>query len=432
MKLLPSFLSFFFLILPFQFALSPVEGVDLSSIRLIAILLFFWWLTTSLFQRTIWLPEILPFFLITGFLSIAGASLLWAENPLFGLRKAAFLFSFYPLFFVLCAIFHKEPSYVLRILRAFVLGAAGAASVGLVFFFSQFVFGVERIFTFLTQTTLPFFLGETFAQSVAAYPSLLVDLSGVTVLRASGIFPDPHMFAFYLGMAAPWALVFFLRASSHGRFVQGSIFSVILLADLLSFSRGGYVGLVFGFSFFLFGSGILKRFSRKQFVAVIVLGVLLISGVFMSPIGERFLSSFSQADGSNRERLRLFGEAWEHLTEHPFFGVGLGNYPLLVVPTATYRDPIYVHNLFLDIAVEVGLLGLFFFVGLFLFVFYQVLVSWKKEPSHWFSLGLLSSLFVFLGHAFFETPLFSVHVLPVLLLLLSVGVSYRYEFSQTQ
>jgi hypothetical protein len=37
------------------------------------------------------------------------------------------------------------------------------------------------------------------------------------------------------------------------------------------------------------------------------------------------------------------------------------------------------------------------------------------------------SLIIFLAHAFFETPLFSVHILPLLLLLLTLGVSYKHD-----
>nr|MBP9697908.1 hypothetical protein [Candidatus Moranbacteria bacterium] len=92
-----------------------------------------------------------------------------------------------------------------------------------------------------------------------------------------------------------------------------------------------------------------------------------------------------------------------------------------------YREPIYAHNLFLDIAVEVGFIGLFFFLGMLVLSSARLFLWWKIKKDDWLALSLLTALVIFLAHAFFETPLFSVHVLPALLLLIAAGVSYRHE-----
>lgn len=417
-------LAFFFFIIPFQFALSPAQGIDLAIIRLAAIGVFFFWLLYGGVRRKLWLPTDISAFLFLSFIALAAVSFLWAEQSEFALRKILFLLSFAPLFIVLVSVFREAPGARLRVLRAYVFGAGAAAVVGILIFFSQFLFGVERVFAVLSQSVLPFFLGQSFGQAVASYPSLLVNISGATVLRASAFFPDPHMFSFYVGMAAPAALMLYLASPARPK-LWLALFVALLSADLLSFSRGGYAGLLLSGVMFLFISGVLRSWSMRKTLVTFGLIALLSIGIGVTPFGERLVSSFSGEDGSNRERLRLWQEAAGHIGERPLFGTGLGNYPLLVKPSASYREPIYAHNLYLDIALELGLVGLGLFLALVGLVLKRAWRAWKRADV--LGIIVILSLTVFLGHALFETPLFSVHILPVLLLFLSLGVSCQHD-----
>lgn len=416
----------YFFLLPWQFALVPMRGIDLALIRPVTLAVFLAWVLFGFFRRKVIIPPLFPLFLLSGFFCTAAGSFFWSENGDFAFRKTLFLFSFYPLFVVLSSWFVEHPNARIKVLRSFVGGAFLAACSGLLLFFSQFVVGVERIFSLLTENILPFFLGTTFAEAVAEHPSLLVNISGVTVLRASGVFPDPHMFSFFLGMAAPIALAFLMTATTEKKKYWGIVVGIIILTDLLSFSRGAYVGLLVGTAVFVSCSRIQHHFRWRQKVPAFLLAFFILGVLLVSPVGTRFFSSFSGEDGSNVERLRLWQEAFGHISEHPFFGVGLGNYATLVNPEASYRDPIYAHSLFLDIAVEVGLVGLIFFVALLGTALFWTYRRFRKEQD-WFALSLTSSLTLFSIHSFFETPLFSVHVLPALLLFLAVSVSYGYD-----
>ena len=426
MSMLEAVVVFFLFFLPFQFAIHPLAGVDLAIVRVFALGIFFCFAVRSLSLKRIDLPPPLPLFFFTAFLLLSSCSFLWAENMEWTFRKAAFLLSFFPLFFVFFSL-SSNPNREERAFRALVIGAVMVAGFSLLLFFSQFPLGVAPVFAFWVQDVLPFFLGPTFGEAVARYPSLLVNISGNTVMRVSGFFPDPHIASFFFGMAFPPAL--FFAWSSVGRFrpfwVIGA--ALILLADLLTFSRGGYIGLFFGGSAFLlpllFRYGVWKKQAVNIALAAIITGTLLLA----SPIGTRFFSSFSQSDGSNIERMRLWKEAGASITSHPLLGVGLGNYPLAVKPSAVYREPIYAHNLFLDIAVETGLLGVFLFFSVLFFCILSLWRRWREESSP-FSLALFSSLILFSAHAMFESPLFSVHILPILLLLMASSlVSIRRQ-----
>src|SRR6185369_5236891 len=408
----------FFFILPFQWALSQVPVIDLALARVLSMLIFFVWVFSSVFKKRLMLPDGLSSFLASSFLFISALSFLWAGNADFSVRKIAFLFSFFPSFFVLTSFFKVIIKRVQTTLSFFIYGSVIAAAVSLVQFFSQFIFGVEKVFSFWTGSILPFFLGSALGDSVAAYPSLLVNISGKTLLRATGFFPDPHMFSFYMGISILLTLGMFFSQRERK---WGYAFWILLVADLLAFSRGGYLGLCAGVTFFLFTFFYQKGLGvRGLLTGAGIFGIIFLTA--WSPIGARFGSTFSTEDGSNKERIRLWEEALGHISERPFLGVGLGNYPLLVKPSAGYREPIYVHNLYLDIAVEAGLLGLSFFVALLWLAGWRLWRKWEKTHDT-LSLGTLGALLVFSTHAFFDTPLFSVHALPALLLLLAGGVS---------
>ncbi|OGI24749.1 MAG: hypothetical protein A3E38_00655 [Candidatus Moranbacteria bacterium RIFCSPHIGHO2_12_FULL_54_9] len=413
-------LLIFIFLLPFQFALHPAPGVDLAWARLFALGIVVFWGAKSLLERRLLLPRPLTLFFLSAFLLWETFSFLWAENASWAFRKALFLLSFLPLFFVFFSLL-RQPGFRKKIFQAFASSAALIGLFSLGQFFSQFIFGVERVFAFWVKTILPFFLGPTFGEAVASYPSLLVNISGVTVMRASGLFPDPHMCAFFLGMALPFAIAFALENVSRKRTFWIVCAGIIFIADLLTFSRGGYLGLFFGLSAF-FLSFIGQTVHRKKHLLHIgAAGLIAAIVIFTSPVGTRLLSSFSQSDGSNVERLRLWQEGAASVAARPWLGTGLGNYPLLVKPSAEYREPIYAHNLFLDIALETGLVGLFFFAGWLFLGIWSAWKRWQREGDL-VALALFSALILFSVHAFFETPLFSVHILPILLLIIAASV----------
>jgi len=413
-------LFFFLFFIPFQFALHPIEGIDLALIRVLAIGIFLLWTAKSFFTKKVSLPRPSILFFFFAYLLFATASLLWAENTDWALRKALFLVSFSPLLIVFYATI-KEITFRKKAFEAVVSGAIVVSVLALIQFFSQFIFGVEKTFSFWAEGILPFFLGPNLGSAVAQYPSLLVNISGSTIMRAVAFFPDPHMFSFFLGMSLPLALTLSLKSERREKRLWAVGAGIIFITDLLTFSRGGYVGLIFGMGIFFLLFLLQNSLGKKYFFRIGITVFFASSVIFLSPIGTRLFSSFSQTDTSNTERFRLWKESTMFISEHPFLGSGLGNYPLAVKPTATYREPIYAHNLYLDIASELGLVGLFFFCG---FLFCGIFSSWKKwqKQGDLFSLALFSSLIIFSVHSLFETPLFSVHILPLLLFLLAMAV----------
>lgn len=406
------------LYLPLQIALSPAAGIDLASIRILILTMTVLWIMLGLVRRKLYLPATAESAFLMAFIFFSLFSLLSAENPAWGWRKALFLLSFVPLFF-LASDFGRDPQRRRKIIVFTVIAAALAASVALIQFAAQFMIGLEPILTFWRQI-MPIFLGQSFGRAVLDFPSWLVNIGGRTFFRAVGFFPDPHMLAFYLNLAWPWS---FLAAWQDRRrnprtaFLFAAATILILAATLATFSRGAYVG-IFGGLIFL-GSYLIARQPTKKNLIILALAVFLSAWLTnLAPVAQRFGSIFDLREGSNSQRLATWRQAWTIAQDDWLTGVGLGNYSLSVRPTASYRDPIYAHNLYLDILAETGILGLACWLGL---VGIAIAGFLKKSVLNRIYLGGALSLIIFSIHAFFETPLFSVHVLPILLITISLA-----------
>ncbi|MFA9262327.1 MAG: O-antigen ligase family protein [Undibacterium sp.] len=401
--------------LPFQWALPLGNGWDMPLARALAAAIVVTFLFEALIRRKIsltWPQSALLF----SFLAWSASSLLWAERLDLAFPKAAFLFNILPLFLV----WQQQlavPEQRSRSVQALLFGAAAAAIVGLSFFFAQFVFGVSETFHFLLDRILPFFLGQELSQAVAQYPSLLVNIHGDTWLRTTAFFPDPHVASYFFG------LTFFLAlswAKETGKRRYAAIAALLFLADVLSFSRGGYIGLLFGsISYALLSRELawskIQRFFSKWSVLVFV--VLFIFG---APVFSRFFTSFTLEDSSSTERIVLWSAAFDTLTQRPFLGTGLGNYLTTAEPLASATTPLYAHNLFFDIALETGLIGATLFFSLFGVALFQLWATRRISPM---VSGVFAALTLYLAHSIFETAIFSLHASIVLMFLLGLAAN---------
>ncbi len=418
--MLSRFIGLFLLLLPLQFALNPSPSIDLSIARIGATLIFFWWLAETLGKRKMSLPSPLLVGSVVSFIFLAGISFLWAEDIDFWFRKFLFLLNFFPLIFVFFDLGREEKTRVFFV-HMLLVGAGLVSIIAIGIFLSQFVLGEERVFSWLT-TTLPFFLGQNLGAAVAEYPSLLVNIRGETILRATAFFPDPHVASFYFGMSGFLSLGLLFSTKKKFWFF---LVALLLLTDLLTFSRGGYLGLLSGGLVFLLLSW--KGFSlpTKKYIAGSLLALLIILVLWGEPVLSRLVSSFSLADTSSTERLVLWQRAIENIESSPFLGTGLGNYSLAVNPLADYRLPYYAHNLYLDIATELGLFGLFLFLLIIALAYSNILKNVRMSQATFFPASLLAALTLYLTHSLFETALYSVHILPLLVFVLAISFTQK-------
>ncbi len=415
-----SILMAFLVFLPFQFALNITETIDLASIRILIIGIFLVWFLWALFSKNLSFPQAYLFWTGLTFLFVVNISFLWAQETSWALRKILFINNFFLLY--LCAVWMFFTKKWTLDFFAKSLSWSGFLSALLALFqFSlPYFMGISQAIAFWREKIAPFFLGNVFSDAVTQYSSWAVNIGGLTIFRSIGAFPDPHIAAFFWEICFVWSVFY---AIHHKSFLYGVFSGIIFLALLLTFSRGAYMGIFFiGLGMLIFSYFSYKK-AQTPLLLVGMSFLILFSFLPSNLIWERAVSSFSLADTSNQGRLFMWHTAWDFLQENPW-GIGVGNYALEVLPSAEYRDPIYAHNLYLDIMVEAGVIAGILFI---LWIFQGMFVGYKARKETVYGWALVFSLGIFSLHAFFDTPLYSVHILPLFLMVIAGASSLRIK-----
>lgn len=131
---------------------------------------------------------------------------------------------------------------------------------------------------------------------------------------------------------------------------------VLAIALVAAGSRGPVAGAVGGLGV-LAAFAVTTRSARRRLlvVAAAALGsILVVPLIVPSAAVSRSLEIFSASGGglSSNGRTGLWGQAVDAFTHNPFFGIGTGGFSAIQVAE------LYPHNLFLEAAAELGVVGL--------------------------------------------------------------------------
>jgi O-antigen ligase len=190
------------------------------------------------------------------------------------------------------------------------------------------------------------FLGErTFSASTPGIAR--VDFPSFFKLRAYATFPHPNVLGGFLAITLPLLVIQLIDKKKIFYFIT-IILGIIAL--ILTFSRSAWIVFVLGISYIVY------RKKKKLFIPVF-LSVLLIALV----IGKTF--GFQDESVVVREQLSV--AALSMARASPVLGTGLGNF-LVRLPDYLVSRQIYflqpVHNIYLLLLSEVGIVGFGFFV----------------------------------------------------------------------
>ena len=179
-----------------------------------------------------------------------------------------------------------------------------------------------------------------------------------------GVYGDPNYLAEYLALIVPIAAAFIARRGSSAGVRLLCIVAVILAVTciVLTFSRGGFLGLVAG--------GLVWAIrERAQRTKALLLSAALAVGVAIfapATLWERTdtLEEFQQ-DQSALGRVYAWHVASAVNLDHPLRGVGGGAFREawpIYAPPEVREHPLVAHNIFLDTLGELGWVGFFLFL----------------------------------------------------------------------
>ncbi|MBQ8276101.1 MAG: O-antigen ligase family protein [Clostridia bacterium] len=196
--------------------------------------------------------------------------------------------------------------------------------------------------------------------------------------RVVSMFENPNMLANYLIMLFPLAFAAFLCAKTrNGRYGTGLMVLAFGLCLVFTWSRGAWLGLIIGMLVFLL------MWNRRT-LGVLLLGLFGIPFLpFILPenIISRFTSIGNVADSSTSYRVSIWRASLKMAGDFFTSGIGVGEnafrqvYPMYSL--AGIEAAPHSHNLFLQIQIELGIIGLLLFLAV-LFLFAQSSLTYNS------------------------------------------------------
>lgn len=240
-----------------------------------------------------------------------------------------------------------------------------ASFVALFFVVSQFV-GAHRLHRHIAWTL-------SIASAVTGALAASNFLSGKT-LQARLTHGDPNDIAFVLATTLPFTL-WLLREPGVRRLLALALTIVIGGSILLTLSRGALVGLTAGLVWYTLGE---RRHTKLLLGGLAVAGAALLLVVHLDHgrIESGLRAKRAVASENVQSRLEAWNAAARLAVAHPVFGVGPGNFQVHYLdetgrPQGTKVLRV-VHNTYLDVASELGVIAFLAFAAYLVLTFAQV------------------------------------------------------------
>ncbi len=199
------------------------------------------------------------------------------------------------------------------------------------------------------------------AESMDKFKEFFATAPGIDRKRASGTVGPINAQAQYFEFLLPIAFLLSLRSVSIRRNILSWLALVVGgLGLLVTFSRGGFVGIMTGIVVVFLFARRKQMISRQKYIAVIL--IVLLMAIMVAPTVFGFMMSRHKA---TLARFHLYKVGADMIRAHPLLGVGLNNHTVMApyYDPDTYIFPMPVHNHYLFVASEVGIPGLVFFLA---------------------------------------------------------------------
>ncbi|MFH0907007.1 MAG: O-antigen ligase family protein [bacterium] len=363
---------------------------------LLIFVLWFWRLRKERFLKNIgigWFKDKIksPNFWLVVFLLTSFISLSQTKNIQLGFYHWFKLLELFGLFFYLKYNFRQFFNFE-QLAKIFIASGLIQSIISIIQYAGQKSIGLK----FLAESPLSLEI-----PGVANFAS-----NGVKIIRSYGTLPHPNVLAVFLFVSI--FFLYFLWLRKPHSFIKNCLFLIIfyplLLALFLTFSR--IIIFVFLLSSLIFFALCFRRHKKKVFALLCLLVILCSIFVFLilPEIYSRF--SFSLEESSVNLRIFYNQTAFSVISEIPWLGLGIGNFVwgikqvFIFLPSWAHQP---IHNLYLLIAVETGLVGLFLFL---FFIWRQIVLLYYSDKSLsriLFFLIIFSFLFIALFDHFFWT-----------------------------
>lgn len=237
-------------------------------------------------------------------------------------------------------------------------------------------------------------------------------------MRVYSTFENPNVYGEYLILAIP--IIAGLLWTEKGIFKKlfwlGSL-GVTMLALALTFSRGCWLGIILAI-------GLLAIMIDRRFILLGIVVLLFLPFVLPESIINRFLSIGNMGDSSTSYRVYIWMGTLAMLADYWFSGIGLGITSFnTIYPIYSYNNisAPHSHNLYLQLVVEFGIVGLIVFLGMLYNFYKETIISICKKKNILTS-SLIAGVSGFMLQSMFDHTWYNYRVVLIFWIIIAFGL----------
>jgi len=196
--------------------------------------------------------------------------------------------------------------------------------------------------------------------------------------RSKGTYFHANEMGMYLLFMLPITIRVFFDTLLKGdnKWIYFSTTALLIggLALYTTYSRGSWIGLFTAIVCMLCYDFSRRGVKLKKVILLLSVPAIILGAIFAFKFGSTFADRLFSSSATNmwEGRKQLQTEALEIIKAHPLLGVGYLNCDL-------YMEIIFVHNMYLLVATEIGIPGLAFMIGFLAAVFSQVIKGVRSK-----------------------------------------------------
>jgi putative inorganic carbon (hco3(-)) transporter len=270
------------------------------------------------------------------------------------------------------------------------------------------------------------FVGAGLLQATGTAVRVLTGAQQVSeAARVTGWLADPNHFAGFLVLVIPILVAAGIALEPRWLTIPTGLLALALvLALLATLSRSGWLGLLAGMVVL---SGLLPgRRVRLLAVTAAIIVVVLLAGLAV-PIAARLAPHSTGPWEMLASRMRVWTVAFTLFSQHPLFGIGVGNFAQYYPAYDAYPvGVLHAHNILLNMAVERGLLGLAGFVAVCVALATALVRGWRWATTpldRAIAAGMIAALCAYLVHSMLDVSYYDYPALLTFWLFAGVAAS---------
>lgn len=218
-----------------------------------------------------------------------------------------------------------------------------------------------------------------------------------------GMFGNPNDMAIHLVTMVPLAIIFMkISRNIFSKFFFISCAVLVVAADVVTFSRGGFLGLM------MVAAVLIWKLGRSNRIIVTLFGSLsLLLFIVLAPgnYGLRILSIFIPSldpVGSSTMRRAILDRSIQVSLRHPLAGVGMGNFH-----TVSLHETV-THNAYTQVSAEMGIAALVIYMMFMLAplkklrrIERETFAQRRESDYYYLAVGLQASILGYMVSSFF-------------------------------